>query len=138
MIFSILMTAVIASKKNMHTDEVLTYGLANAPEGWITLTNGEIYSPARKAWMDYVTVGENRFDYAVVWRNQAMDVHPPLYYALIHTICSFFPGKFSLWFAGAVNLIFAVLTLWASRRLLEEQITGGSKWLTVSHGMNSK
>lgn len=132
-IFSILMTAVIAGKKNMHTDEVLTYGLANAPEGWITLTNGEVYSPARKAWMDYVTVDENRFDYAVVWRNQAMDVHPPLYYALIHTICSFFPGKFSLWFAGAVNLIFAVLTLWVSRRLLEEltQDSDAVFWGTV-------
>ena len=40
-----------------------------------------------------------RFGYGKVWANQAGDVHPPLWYAALHTVCSFFPGEFSKWFS---------------------------------------
>lgn len=44
------------------------------------------------------------FDYANVWAQQEADVHPPFYYVIIHTICSFFPGVFSKWFGLIPNL----------------------------------
>lgn len=44
------------------------------------------------------------FDYANVWAQQKADVHPPFYYVIIHTICSFFPGVFSKWFGLIPNL----------------------------------
>lgn len=119
-LFVLCMVLIIANKKNLHIDEALTYGLANYADGWMSPVNGKQYTPAQSAWLEYVTVGDTGFDYRMVWRNQAGDVHPPLYYALVHTICSLHKGKFSIWYAGSLNLIFAVLTLWIVRRLLEE------------------
>lgn len=61
---------------------------------------------------DYLTVQENeRFDYSNVYYNQVCDVHPPLYYFLLHTICSFFPDGFSKWYAAVINLFFYSLSL---------------------------
>lgn len=61
---------------------------------------------------DYLTVQENeRFDYSNVYYNQTCDVHPPLYYFLLHTICSFFPDSFSKWYAAVINLFFYSLSL---------------------------
>lgn len=142
-LFVVLLIAVIENKKILHIDEVLTYGLANDEIGWMTPVNGQIYDPAADAWMEYVTVDDNRFDYHMVWNNQAGDVHPPLYYALVHTICSLFAGKFSIWYAGAVNIVFAVLTLWVVRRMLNEltpspeAVTFGSFAFILSAGILS-
>ncbi|NBJ92724.1 hypothetical protein D5281_08975 [bacterium 1xD42-62] len=120
-IFALLMFFVISNKQNMHIDEILTYGLANYTTGWMAPMEAETYTPASSAWLEYVAVNRNnRFDYDMVWRNQAGDVHPPLYYAFVHTICSIFTGKFSIWFAGVINIFFALLTLWTVRRILYE------------------
>ncbi len=40
----------------------------------------------------YTVSNENRFDYFNTYFLQATDVHPPLYYYLIKTICSLFPN----------------------------------------------
>ena len=36
----------------------------------------------------------------------------------LHTICSFFPEKFSKWYAGSINIFFALLTLYTSRKIV--------------------
>lgn len=105
-------------------DEIYSYGLANHqytdtikmdPE------EGVPYEPVAMAYLEYVAVKEEgRFDYINVWKNQAEDVHPPFYYLILHTICSIFPGKFSIWYAAYINIIFALLTLWAVRKLAWE------------------
>lgn len=60
-------------------------------------------------YRDYLAVSEsNTFNYASVYYNQRGDVHPPLYYILLHTVCSVFQGRFSKWFGLGIN--FAVLT----------------------------
>lgn len=65
-----------------------------------------------KEFHDYLTVQKNeRFDYANVYYNQTCDVHPPLYYFLLHTVCSFFPDRFSIWYAASINLLFFSLSL---------------------------
>lgn len=116
-LFILFMILVIGNKKNIHVDEVLSYGLSNH-EGVMEFEEGRTYYPSNVVWLDYMTANsENRFHYGKVWRNQASDVHPPLYYAILHTICSFFPGCFSMWFAGAINILFAVGTLLFLRKL---------------------
>lgn len=61
---------------------------------------------------DYLTVQENqRFDYSGVYYNQVCDIHPPLYYFLTHTLCSFFPDTFSKWFAASLNMLFFSLSI---------------------------
>lgn len=54
---------------------------------------------------------EERFSYDHVYHNQKLDVHPPLYYYILHTICSFFPDSFSWWYAFSINIAFYIGTL---------------------------
>lgn len=53
-----------------------------------------------------------------VWKNQTNDVHPPLYYLILHIVCSYNIGKFSVWYAAVINMIFALLTLHTLRKLI--------------------
>ena len=119
-LFLVLMIVVISNKKAYHEDEIWSYGLANCQDAQvITFEDGKTYSPAVEPYAQYITVDdEYRFDYENVWENQAGDTHPPLYYALLHTICSFFPGVFSRWFAGIINIVFALLTLHILRHII--------------------
>lgn len=99
-------TVYMFSKQGFHEDELLTYNLANSSKqlsvdgGWNTPQD----------FNEYLSVSYNhRFDYAQVYQNQIIDAsHPPLYYALVHTVCSLFPSVFSKWFAYSVN-IFAMV-----------------------------
>lgn len=119
-IFAIFMIIALYNKKNMHVDEAFSYGLANNNDGTVmSIEDGVTYYPSNDPWIDYMTVdSEHCFDYVNVWENQALDVHPPLYYMILHTICSFFPNSFSLWFAGLINIVFAIGTLFFMRRLI--------------------
>lgn len=57
-----------------------------------------------QAYRDYLSASDsNRFNFASVYYNQRGDVHPPLFYILLHTVCSFAVGVFSKWFGIAVN-----------------------------------
>lgn len=102
-----------ATKKNgLFIDEIWTYNLSNsyfnpfignASKFFNTVLDGSFF-------YNSLTVQQNQiFSYASVFASQAADVHPPLYYCLIHTICSFFPNTFSIWFGLAPNILFFVL-----------------------------
>ena len=100
-------------KTSYHVDELYTYGLSNSYDGAFLYEGAPsdgLNTAQFNHWLDhsvffeYVTVqpGEG-FAYDKVYYNQTQDVHPPLYYALIHTICSFSPNTFSKWFGLALN-----------------------------------
>ena len=63
-----------------------------------------------------------RFAYGSVIYNQSQDVHPPLFYLLLHTVSSFFPGRYSKWFGIGINLVCFL-------------ISGGFLWLLGSRLM---
>lgn len=133
-ILVIIPSLFFLTRKNLfHVDEIWTYALSNSTEGpylylWGSgigdpndqeMINSEDYSysgtdsgyflkwHSGDEYNRYLTVQkEERFDYSNVFYNQSCDVHPPLYYLLIHTICSFFPNRFSKWFTAIPNLIF--------------------------------
>ena len=108
----VFQTAVLllfaGQKKGFFVDEIYSWGLANSYykpdvalydvfDHWIT---GEEFN-------DYITVRpDQRFAYGSVYYNQTQDVHPPLFYMLLHTVSSLTPGRFSKWQAVAVNLLF--------------------------------
>ena len=112
-VFIISMIVVIAIKKNYHVDEMLSYGLSNHTEGFMmTFDEGIKYVPSDAQFLKYLGVSkDHRFDYSNVFINQENDVHPPLYYSILHTICSLFPGSFSRWYAGIINIVFGLLSL---------------------------
>lgn len=99
-------------KKTAHFDELYSYGTSNSINyGYGIFNNREWKDPAHSLRL-YLSVQKGeQFDYITVWKNQENDVHPPLYYALIHTACSMVAERFSLWIAMLINLIFLILTL---------------------------
>ncbi|MCM1134569.1 MAG: hypothetical protein NC400_03245 [Clostridium sp.] len=63
--------------------------------------------------------GNERFNVKMVFENQAMDVHPPLYYLFLNLICSIFTGKFSKWFGIGLNIFFLIFVQVGLYRLLQ-------------------
>ena len=123
---------IVETKDDYNIDEVFTYGLSNhqyVDSAEMRTVEGKRYVPAGEAWYDYMVVQpEGRFDYANVWKNQSEDVHPIFYYTLVHTVSSFFPGKFSRWFAGIVNVVFLILTLYIVRKIVQSFTQ--NQWIT--------
>lgn len=122
-------------KEDFHSDEPWSYGLSNSYfEPYIFQNADETKLTHINEWFssdefkDYLTVSSNqRFSYKSVFYNQSMDLHPPLYYLILHTICSFFPEKFSFWYGFSINIaVFLLLQFFLYKltlELSESQIT---------------
>ena len=95
-------------KAGYHQDEYYSYFSTNRSLGF--------YYPDRE-WVDTDTLknefevlkGEG-FNYGLVHLVQSWDVHPPLFYDFLHTVCSLTPGVFSKWQGLLVNLIAFVIS----------------------------
>lgn len=86
-----------------------------------------------QAYLDYVAAGEDSaFCYASVYYNQRGDVHPPLYYILLHTVCSVFQGRFSKWFGLGVNFAAMLLTAALLYQLCRRYLGGETVALAVA------
>ncbi len=139
LVFHVSYMAIWGTQKiNYHVDEYYTYGLANN-RGSIepVLEDGKIYK-GDTVFLNYLAPDENeRFDYSIVWENQANDVHPPLYYIFVHTICSFFPNVFSKWETLTLNLVFLaivdILVYFIAKLLMKNQ--WASFWAMMLNGM---
>lgn len=97
-------------------DETVTYGLANSYYAPFirdvtedrTLINQCL---TQKDFTEYLTVGEeDAFSFDSVYYNQTQDTQPPLYYMLLHFLCSVFKGTYSKWIGLFLNLVLYVLT----------------------------
>lgn len=91
-------------KCHLMCDELFTYGAANY-RGGIMMDFPLNEWLDEEDYMEYVTPGEDAFSYEIPYDNQALDVHPPLYYYLIHTISSIHPDTFSFWTGVGLNLV---------------------------------
>ncbi len=114
----IAMLVILSMKKNYHVDEMLSFVLANNQNTWVVFDRGVTYDSAEFFNEQYAAQPGHQFDYAMVWRNQAGDCHPPLFYALLHTICSFTPGIYGNFQIAIINIIFGLLTLFMVRKIL--------------------
>lgn len=118
--FSMVMVLTIINKRNFHIDEMCSYILSNSTDNIVMeFEEGYTYSP-EMIYLENIAVMnvEEQFNFANVWANQTKDVHPPLYYLILHIICSFYVGKFSIWYAAVINLCFALLTLYILRKMM--------------------
>ena len=82
-------------KQGFHYDEYYSYYSSNVTHG---------LAPTDRAWKDvseirseFKVLEGQQFQYGFVKIMQSYDVHPPLYYMILHTVCSLFPGLFSKW-----------------------------------------
>ena len=121
-IYLIFLISLIANiyfawqKSGFHEDEYYTYFSSNRSLG--------LYQPDRQ-WQDRQTIldeftvreGEG-FNYGLVKLVQSWDVHPPLYYFIFHTVCSFFGGLFSKWSGIITNLLAFCISFFILHKLL--------------------
>ena len=69
--------------------------------------------------LDYLAIQkEDIFNYFSVYYNQARDVHPPLFYFLVHFISTFFYNNFSKYIIFIINLFFFIGTLISIKKIL--------------------
>lgn len=120
----------MSAKQGYHEDELLTYNLANSSKQ--LGVDAEWNSPSD--FNEYLAAGEHRFDYRNVYQNQVIDAsHPPLYYALVHTVCSLFPEQFNRWLAFGINVVMmtgALIMLY----LIGKRISGNSLFALIGAG----
>jgi hypothetical protein len=100
-------------KESYFVDEIHTFGLSNSYyKPFITWHEEPNSWHDSNFYLNYLTVQSNeRFAYDSVYYNQVNDVHPPLYYFGIHTLCSFFPNVFSKWIGIIYNIPFFIGTI---------------------------
>lgn len=93
-------------KSFLMCDELFTYTSSN---------NAEIqaFDMPLNEWLDgdwYLSQGAamegHTFEYSIPYRNQAADVHPPVYYFLMHTLSSMVPGRIVFGFGVGLNIFF--------------------------------
>ncbi|MCR4841396.1 MAG: glycosyltransferase family 39 protein [Lachnospiraceae bacterium] len=104
-------------KDGLHSDESWSFGLANSHEKPnFFYYDGTAEDEYKNEWItgetfkDYITVNPGQeFDYGNVIYNLKQDIHPPLYFLILHTICSFFPGQFSKWYSFPINIVAFVI-----------------------------
>lgn len=102
-------------KSGYHIDEIFSLLLSNHDcSVWMSAPyedNNWIFSDA---FFDAITTpnAEDRFQYAQVYASNANDVHPPMYYFLLHTVFSILPNALQgigiKWAGIAINLLFAM------------------------------
>ena len=97
--------------------------------------SSEIHSKDKPEWKspedakEYVTIeGDDVFNYLSVYYNQSRDVHPPLFYMLVHLVSSFFYGTFSKYIIFFINLVFFLLTCYMIRKTFT---LFNKKWLGI-------
>lgn len=129
-IFNILLIVYYADlKTGFHIDELYSYAHSNSTQGAFLSENIDSFfhdtnKDLQNKWIkgeifhNYLTVQhDEQFKYKHIWDNMAKDVHPPLYYILLHTVCSFFPDMFTKWHGISLNIMLWSLTLLAMFKL---------------------
>ena len=85
----LLMIFTDMRKVQYHEDEIMTFLLSNNETGEKILPPFGKQFDYAKSFDEGMTVAEGQqFQYKQVFMNQMNDVHPPLYYLIMHTILS--------------------------------------------------
>ena len=124
-------------------DEYFSLGFSNSSKGAYLLDcyDGNFLHRVITAdeLNDYIMVnGDEAFSYGFIIDNCTSDLTPPLYYFILHTICSFFPGVASKWFGLSINLVAFLVTLFFIYRI--SMLMYKSSWvstlLTLCYGFS--
>lgn len=112
-----------ARKSGFHEDEFYSYYSTNKTAG--LSVNDRTWLSRDSYRNDFVVLKGEEFRYGVVKMMQSWDVHPPLYYYILHTVCSLFPGVFSKWLGIGVNLLAFVPCFFLLSYLVYESVRTG-------------
>ena len=110
----VMMFYFCANKQEYHIDEIYSYILSNSYHCDNLSNANDIknhWISGKDSFPKFVSVQTNeRFAYHKTYLNNTTDAHPPFYYFILHTVCSFFPDRFSKWFGLSINIIAFVLS----------------------------
>lgn len=101
-----------AEIKGTHIDEMYSYVLANSYDGSKISTIDSYWEQwiDGNSLMETITVQKGEgFSYDKVYYNNSLDCHPPLFYALLHTVCSVFTDQYTIWFGIALNMFLMLI-----------------------------
>ncbi len=112
-----------SNKGGFFVDEYFSFTNANtspAEMEKIRESGVNIYSGQELINMCLISDKDERFDYQEVWQNQVVDTHPPLYYAIVHTVCSITMTRFGMIEIGlSINIIIAFLSYLVILKLVQ-------------------
>ena len=99
-------------KHGQHSDEVWSYSIANDSKQFDFDGDDFLHRwQTTEQIRDYITVQpEERFHFDIPYKNNIHDLNPPLYYMIVHFICSFFPNQYSPWYAFSINIVSLIFT----------------------------
>lgn len=111
-------------KQGYHYDEYYSYYSSNVTYALV---------PTDMEWKDtaeirseFMAMEGEGLNYGMVKLMQSLDVHPPLYYYLLRTVCWLSDGIFSKWQGLSINLFFFVLS-WLTLAGITKEITDNDK-----------
>lgn len=111
-------------KQGYHYDEYYSYYSSNVTYALV---------PSDMEWKDtaeirseFMAMEGEGLGYGMVKLMQSLDVHPPLYYYLLRTVCWLSKGIFSKWQGLIVNIVFFVLS-WLMLAKITKKITDNDK-----------
>lgn len=92
-------------------DEVFSYISSTSLGGFyeICFLKDQTWYDGSYFYNSLAATGMERFNISMVFENQAMDTHPPLFYVFLNIVCSIFPGVYSKWFGIGLNIFFLIL-----------------------------
>ena len=93
-------------KSGMHFDECFSYFNTNNSVG--RQCYDRTFVSSEDIMKDFYVLEGEQFNYSYVVKLQSYDVHPPVFYLFLHTLCSFMPGVFSMWQGLALNLFYSL------------------------------
>lgn len=96
-------------KEGFHEDEYFTYWSSSSSVP-ITIRQNYSWHSGHELMSRFFVNPEERFDFKSVVKNQAEDVHPPLYYLTLNVFMSLFAGRFYKWFGILLNLLYSLVT----------------------------
>ena len=114
LLFQLLIILYFAEQKDgLFVDEIWSFNLANNYYYPFLRKGPDFFNQWLTAgdWNKTLSVGYgNIFTYDSVVYNISHDIHPPLYFLILHTVCSFFPEQYSKWLGLIPNLFFFILS----------------------------
>jgi len=116
LVLCILIALVFCGRKQgLHEDEYYSFYSTNRTDGfWV---EDSVLMDRQTILNEFCVVPGEGFNFGLVKEVQSWDVHPPIYYFLLHFVCSVTPGKFSMWQGLIVNLIAFGVSLFLLKRL---------------------
>lgn len=130
-----------SKKGGLFVDEIWTFNLSNAYyEPFIG--NASSYFNVllnKEFFIGHLLVKDgHEFSYGSVFYNQTQDVHPPLYYIFVHTLCSLVKNDNLKWFGIGLNIPFFIITQYYLFRLVS--LIGKDKkqalWVCAFYGFS--